>query len=149
MIKSKPKTNALFSIGFFVVISFSISFYNLSSIIKGVGQWYNFVIFLILFPLAFVILIRQLIKYKVISIEKKTIKVYYPFMMRAVKSNLQGLSTWEEIKINTRNGEFRQLEMRFEQIPKISISNQENENYDKILSFLQKNVPKKKVASTP
>lgn len=148
MIKSKPKPNALFAIGFFIIISFSISFYNLNFILKGQGQWYHFTIFLILFPLAFVILIRQLIKYKIITIDKKSIKVYYPFMMKMVKTNINSIDSWEEVVVNTKNGEFRQLEVRFVNIPKMSVSNQENGNYDQIAVFLQKSAPRKKITSS-
>ena len=67
MIVSKPKLNALFAIGLFVLISFSLGFINLNIIIQGGARWYNFLLVFTILPLALIILIRQLAGYKIID----------------------------------------------------------------------------------
>ena len=58
---------ALFSIGVFLMISFSLSLVNLRYIIAGDYKWYNLLIVLLFLPLALVILIRQLASFKIKS----------------------------------------------------------------------------------
>ena len=143
MIVSRPKRRALFSIGVFVMISFSLGFLNLGYLIAGDYKWYNLLIVLLFLPLALVILIRQLASYKIISIDNGTFKVAHPFIIKGYSFKLSQIISWEETIINTRNGEFKELFI-LSSAYKLKLTIQENSNYVNISAYLRKKIPGKK-----
>ena len=145
MIVSKPKLNALFAIGLFVLISFSLGFINLNIIIQGGARWYNFLIVFTILPLALIILIRQLAGYKIITIDKDTIKVAHPFLLKGFGFKAKEITGWEETVIKTKNGFFRELSIHTETNNLLKLTLQENSNYEKVKDFLQKKATGKKM----
>ncbi len=147
MIVSRPKKRALFSIGVFLIISFSLGFVNLRYIIAGDYKWYNLLIVLLFLPLALVILIRQFVSFKIITIDKDTIKVAHPFIIKGYSFKLSQIISWEETIINTKNGEFKELFILSSSY-KLKLTIQENSNYVNIIAYLRKKIPGKKKTIT-
>jgi len=144
MLVSKPKINALFAIGVFAVICLSLSLVNLNIIFQGGSRWYNYLIVLTVLPMALVIIVRQLINYKVISAGTNSIKVVYPFMKKSFSITLKDLVSREETVIKTKNGHFKELTLLSDR-RRLKLSIQENTNYEKIKNYLIKNAGGKKV----
>lgn len=144
MLVSKPKINALLAIGVFAVICLSLSLVNLNIIFQGGSRWYNYLIVLTVLPMALVIIVRQLINYKVISAGKNSIKVVYPFMKKSFTITLKDLVSWEETVIKTKNDHFKELTLLSDR-HRLKLSIQENTNYEKIKNYLIKNAGGKKV----
>ncbi len=145
MIVSKPKRNALFAIGLFVLISFSLGFINLNIIIQGGARWYSFLIVFTILPLALIILIRQLAGYKIITINKDTIKVAHPFILQGYGFKVKEITGWEETIIKTKNGFYKELSIRTDTANLLKLTLQENSNYEKVKDFLQKKAAGKKM----
>ncbi len=145
MIVSKPKRNALFAIGLFVLISFSLGFVNLNIIIQGGARWYNFLIVFTILPFALILLIRQLAGYKIITINKDIIKVAHPFLLKGFGFKVKEITSWEETIIKTKNGYYKELSVRTESNILLKLTLQENSNYEKVKDFLQKNAAMKKM----
>lgn len=143
MITSRPKKNALYSIIIFILVCFSIGFYNLSSILNGQGWWLNYVLFFMLLPLGLLLFIRQLLAYKTISFKGNEVILNYPIQRSKRSYDLRDMQSWEETVIKTANGQFEQIEMIFEG-KRVSLSDQENTNYQQIQALLMKKSKSKK-----
>ncbi len=144
MIVSKPKAEALTALSIFIVICIAMGGYTLRAILNGVGEWYHYVISSITLLVGIVLLIRQVVSYKVISIGENLVKVNYPLRWKLKIFKLKDLIHWKETIIKTKNAPFKQMEMRFEGY-NLKLSVQENTNYEQIAKYLKKRVSKKEV----
>ena len=137
MIVSKPKSQALFAIGVFIVICFSLGGYNFMFITNGSAGLFNYAMAIVFLLLAHVFMIRQMFNYKIISIGNDKIQVWYPLRFRTIRTSLKDLVHWEETIIQTKTGLFKQLEITF---PKktIKMSLQENTLYKEAVNYFKK-----------
>jgi hypothetical protein len=142
MIVSKPKPQALFAIGMFVLVCFSLGGYNLSFIIKGSTWFFNYVMAIVFLPLGFILLIRQMINYKIISVGNDKIQVWYPLRFNTLRAPLNKVEYWQETIIQTKTGVFRQLEVVFPS-KTIKMSVQENSNYKEVVNYFKKKLARK------
>lgn len=144
MIVSKPKTSALTALSIFIIICIGIGAYSLNVILNEAEAWYHYLVTAITFSIGFILLIRQVISYKVISIGDKGVEVNYSFRFSSKVFKLKDLVSWKETIIKTRNAPFKQLDLKFEAF-KLNLSVQENTNYDQIYKYLKKRVAKKMI----
>ena len=137
MIVSKPKSQALFAIGVFIIICFGLGGYNFMLITSGSTWFFNYVMAIVFLLLAHVFMIRQMFNYKIISIGNDKIQVWYPLRFRTVRTSLKEMVHWEETIIQTKTGVFKQLEITF---PKktIKMSVQENTLYKEVVNYFKK-----------
>lgn len=143
MIVSKQKKKALFSIGVFILISIGLGGYNLGLIIKGSNWFFNYIMAIVFLSIAAVLLLRQLFNYKVISIGKDKIQIWYPLRFRTFRSPLSSVVEWEETIIQTKTGVFKQLDVRLPNRT-IKMSIQENSNYQESVNYFKKKLPRLK-----
>jgi len=142
MIISKPKSRALFAIGMFVLVCFSLGGYNLSLIMKGSTWFFNYIMAIVFLPIGIILLFRQLINYKIISLGNGKIQVWYPLRFKVIRISLNKLDSWEETIIQTKTGVYKQLELIFPQNT-IKMSLQENSYYQEVVNYFKKKLPKK------
>ena len=137
MIVSKPKSQALFAIGVFIIICFGLGGYNFMLITNGSTWFFNYVMAIVFLFLAHVFMIRQMFNYKIISIGNDKIQVWYPLRFRTIRTSLKEMVHWEETIIQTKTGVFKQLEITF---PKktIKMSVQENTLYKEVVNYFKK-----------
>lgn len=137
MIVSKPKSQALFAIGVFIIICFGLGGYNFMLITNGSTWFFNYVMAIVFLLLAHVFMIRQMFNYKIISIGNDKIQVWYPLRFRTIRTSLKDMLHWEETIIQTKTGVFKQLEITF---PKktIKMSVQENTLYKESVNYFKK-----------
>ena len=144
MIISKPRTSALFSLSIFIVISLSLSYAGIMGPVEtGVWKWYNYIAVYFFGPLAFILAMRMLWKFKVLGVGKMVLSVWYPFRFSKRRFDLTEIEFWNEEQVKTGKTLFRELEINFGG-SKVKISNQENGSYDQIFRYLNKKLPKKK-----
>ena len=143
MIVSKPKSQALFAIGIFVIICFLLGGYNFKLILDGSTWFFNWIMAIVFLLIAFILLLRQLFNYKIISIGNEKVQVWYPLRFRTIRGNLKDMQFWEETIIQTKTGIFKQLEIKFPQ-RSIKMSVQENTNYFDAVNYLKKKQAKKR-----
>lgn len=143
MIVSKPKSNAIFAIGVFVIICFALGGYNFRMVVGGSASIFNWVMAVVFLLVAHILMFRQLFNYKIISIGEEKIQVWYPLRFRTVRGNLKDMDYWEETIIQTKTGVYRQLEVSFPK-RKIKLSVQENTKYTEAVNYFKKKQPKKR-----
>ena len=142
MIVSKPHSRALFAIGVFLILCFALSYYALRPIFAGDYQWYHLLLVLGILPIALIIMIRQLVNFKIITVGNNEIKVGHPFIFRGYKIDLPEVISWKETIIPTKNGQFRELKIHSKKNI-LSLSIQENTKYLEILAYLKKKIRKR------
>lgn len=137
MIVSKPKSQALFAIGVFVLICLSLGSYNLYLLMKGSTSIFNYVMTIVFLPVATIFLLRMLFNYKIISIGDDKVQVWYPLRFRTIRGRLKDMDYWQETIIQTKTGVFKQLEIVFP-ARTIKMSIQENSKYQDAANYLKK-----------
>ena len=127
----------------FIIITLSIAYAGMQNVINtGMWKWYNYIALYFFGPLAFVLSIRILFNFKVVSIGKERIEVWYPFRLSRKKYTVGDISQWKESTVKTGKSKFRELEIRFEK-RRLKLSNQENSSYDQLLNYLRKKAKRK------
>ncbi len=147
MIVSKPKSSALISLGIFTVLCFAIGGYALRAIINNVGMWYHYLAAILFLSVAAMLVLRQLLTYKIIYVGENKIKVTYPIRFKTKELNNKDIMYWKEEVIKTKNAPFKQLEIKFDGFL-LKLSIQENTNYEQIKKYLKKRVSKKEVKNS-
>lgn len=143
MIVSKPKSQALFALGVFIVLCLLLGGYNLNLLLKGNNWFFNWLMTLIFLPLGLILLLRQLLNYKIISLGNEKVQVWYPLRFRTIRGNLKDMEYWEETIIQTKTGVFKQLDIKYPQRT-IKMSIQENTNYQEAVNYLKKKQARKR-----
>ncbi len=139
MIVVKPKINTLLSLGIFITICLSVSGYTLSIMMRsGNIQWYQYLIVLILTPLALGILFKTLLGYKRVEVGKNKITIYHPIRFSSQSYLLKEVKQWTEQKVKTGGSTFKELTILFDSGKKLSLSLQEHTNYLDLLKYLKK-----------
>lgn len=142
MIVSKPKSTALVSLGIFITICFAIGSYALRAILNGVGMWYHYVAAALFLSVAAILLLRQLLTYKTITLGENLVKVNYPFRWQKKSFKISDIMGWKEVIIKTKNDPFKQLEVKFDGFL-LKMSIQENTHYEEFKKYLKKRASKK------
>ncbi len=144
MIVSRPRTNALFALTVFIIISLSLAYAGLQGPINtGEWKWYNYIAVYFFGPLALILAIRMLINFKLIYVAKDRVDIRYPFRLSRNKYSIKELEWWTENRVKTGKTMFRELEMKFPG-RKVKISKQENSSYDQIFQYFSRKAAKKK-----
>jgi len=143
MIVSKPKPTALIALGVFIIICFGVGGYALNNVLNNTAGWFGYAISFTMLPLAIILLVRQLISYKIVQIGD-LVRVAYPFRFRTKEVKLKELVLWKQTIIKTKNDPFKQLKLTFENFT-LKLSVQESTNYERIYKFLKKRVSKKEI----
>ena len=143
MIVAKPKSQALFALGVFVIICFALGGYNLRLLLGGSTWFFNWIMAIVFLLIAVIFTLRQLFNYKIISLGNEKVQVWYPLRFRTIRGNLKDMEYWEETIIQTKTGIFKQLEIKFPQ-RSIKMSIQENTNYQEAVNYLRKKQSRKR-----
>jgi len=143
MIISKPKSQALFAIFMFILICLSLGGYNLWLLVEGNTWVFNYLMAGMFLPLGLVLLIRQMVNYKIISIGNDKIQVWYPLRMRTIRVGLNQIEFWQETIIQTKTGVFKQLDIGFGN-RKVKMSIQENTRYPETVNYFKKKLARKR-----
>lgn len=138
MIISKPRGNTLFALGMFLLICFGLLGYTSYNYFTYEHRyWYQYVIFLIITPIALVVLWKTIQSYKIIRLGKGKLSVTYPFFFKEQVFYMKDLEYWEEEIIKTQGTAFKELRLNFKS-GKIGLSSQENGGYNKIHAYVKK-----------
>ncbi len=148
VIHSKPKPNTIFALSTFVVLSFVGAGFNIKVIlVDGDPAWFNYLIAAILLPIAVLVMLKVMWSFKSVNISKERFQIRYPLRFINRRYGLNQLASWHETTIKTNSGLFRELTILFEKGFKVTLTFQENTDYTKVLSYLQKKASKKQQKS--
>lgn len=145
MIVSKPKVSTLLSLGFFLILAFSLGGINLRIILTSTNpSWYHYLISSFLLPLGTIITFKQLWGFKTVRVQKEKLIINYPFRFNKVNRKLREVTKWGETKVGTKSGTFRELTVLFETGNNLKMTLQENSKYEEVFDYLKKKLPKKR-----
>jgi|GEM_PF-2608744 len=137
MIVCKPKSSAIFSVGAFAVICYSsllVMVWNAADRMKHPAYYYPVVIGLA--ALGLFLTLRLVLSYKTVTANNGVITIKQKFLFRHLRYDLKTLLDWEEVVIQTFNGEYRQLKLNFS-AGKLQVSKQEYTNYEKLKAYVR------------
>jgi hypothetical protein len=146
VITSKPRSQTIISFTLFLVLTFFVLALNVIAIMRGY-VWYNLVIVALLLPLGLFILYRIFIRYKIIRAGDNRIEVVYPVIKKTHSFTTREVLSWRESIVKTgKSSVFKELEIIFENHFRITIGHKEHTEYDRLVNYLQRKVPGKKVS---
>ena len=149
MIISKPQRTTITSFILFLTITFIVLGMNVW-IVRSDPQpaWYNYLIILLLAPIASFVGYKIFIRYKIIYLGNNLIEISYPVLKTTTKYPLDQIERWTENLVKTgKNSVYKELEIRFKDGQKISMGHKEFTEYDKVIKYLHQKVPQQKKAT--
>ncbi len=136
MIVCKPKPAIQFVLFALLAVAYGISFLLIGYVAQGKQSIWLFGGLLISLVITILFTIRVLIGQKILLVDKGKITIKYLF--RTYSFDSQSITAWEEIEIKTFNNQvFKQIDLILGN-QKVSVSQQEHTDYDKLLQFLKK-----------
>jgi hypothetical protein len=146
MIVSKPKFNTFFALGIFLVLVYGVIAYMLYdiSVSDAVSLWL-YILLVLVAGIALTVTIKFIQSYKVIRLEKNRADVHMLFGLIKKRLYFKELEQWQEERVKTSNGIFKQLTVNFINKGRLRLSNQEHDNYDKVIGFFRKTYGKKEI----
>ena len=149
MIISKPQRTTITSFILFLTITFIVLGMNVW-IVRSDPQpaWYNYLVILLLAPIAAFVGYKIFIRYKIIYLGNNLIEINYPVLKTTTKYPLDQIERWTENLVKTgKNSVYKELEIRFKDGQKISMGHKEFTEYDKVIKYLHQKVPQLKKAT--
>lgn len=139
MIVLRPKASTLFSLSLFtsfclVAGAVGITHYLLNDSLA----WYDYIFIGLLLPLGIILLLRLIFNYYSVRIGKERITVIHPTRFTERNYSLTDIDYWTEKQIKTPSGLYKEVEIRFSDQRKVSLSLQEHKGYPEALSYLKK-----------
>lgn len=149
VIVSKPRSQTLISFILFLLLTFLVFGLNVTAILHGTYAWYNLAIAGILLPLGLFVLYRIFIRYKIIRAGDNRVEVVYPVLRKTHAYTVKQIASWRESIVKTgKNSVFKELEIVFDNHFRLTIGQKEHTEYDRLVQYLLRKAPGKKVATT-
>ncbi|MFT6054032.1 MAG: hypothetical protein ACJAS3_000153 [Roseivirga sp.] len=108
------------------------------------GTW-RYIVLGFLLVVSSILLYKLIFNYKVIKISHDKIHVYYPFRFYKSVQDVSELGAWQETIIKANKTDYKELKLVFMRKGYVKISNQENNDYDKVYNYIKRKAPKKQV----
>jgi len=146
MIISKPKPSTIFSIMMFALPLLAAGIYGIYIFKNGNALWYHYLYMIGFGPVALGLILRQIFGYKTISIGKDKLTISFLMKRNEVIHSLKQLKEWGETNIKTPSGNYKQLEVIFEDQQKVVLSMQEHTEYHQVIKYLKKKYTRKMIS---
>lgn len=146
MIVAKPKFNTFFALGIFLLLVYAVVAYMLYDILTSasVSVWL-YILLVLVAGIALTVTLKFIQSYKIIRLEKNRADVHMLFGLIKKRLYFKNLEQWHEEQVKTSNGIFKQLTVNFINKGRLRLSNQEHDNYDKVIGFFRKSYGKKEI----
>lgn len=145
MIVAKPKVSTLFSLGIFIALSLASSGFAIGRYLGGsTMHWYHYALIFIFFPIGMGLLFRQLLGYRIVKVGKERFEIKYPSRFSKRTYKLNEIKAWRETQVKTFSGNFKEVEIIFDDNRKITFSMQEYTDYPQLIKYLNKKCRKLK-----
>ena len=144
MIVAKPKIGTLFSLGLFVALSLTVAIYTTTFMVDSEYiAWYQYLIVIVLFPLALGLAAKVILGYKVIEIGKEKLDIRFPTRFKRKSYRIKDIDYWKETQVKTATGTYKEVEIQFEDKKQLTLSYQEHTDYTKVVNYLKKKCARK------
>jgi hypothetical protein len=148
MIISKPKRQTIFSLTVFTLISCFGALYFMRQVLGDTENIWNAIFLGFLLVVSSILLYKLIFNYKVLKISHDKIHVYYPFRFYKSVQDVSELGAWQEVVIKANKTDYKELKLVFLNKGYVKISNQENNDYDKVYNYIKRKAPKKQVIAS-
>jgi hypothetical protein len=136
MITSKPKPTLQFVLFALLAVVYGITFLLMGYVINRAPSLWLYLGVVLFVIISILFTIKVLMGYKTLVIDKE--KMIIKYLFRTYHFDSKALVSWEEIEIKTFNNQiFRQVDLIFGK-SKVSFSEQEHTDYEKLIQFLKK-----------
>ena len=149
MIVSRPQTSSFISLVLFLLIAGTLIAINVLSILNDPQPpWFNYLVILVLTPVAAFILYKVFFRYKIIRMGNGEIAIAHPQFGNKRSYRLNEIASWKETIIKTgKSSMFKELEIRFSDGRSITMGHREYTGYELMTGYLVKKLKSKQVAS--
>ena len=128
------------------MLAYAIAILNFNVLIRNPeAPWYNYALFLVPGPLAVGLTFRMLLNYKILYFGKNQIQIRYPVRLSDQRYMLKDLTSWKEEKVKTMGNHYKELALRFSNGKSAKLSLQEHTDYHKVVKYLERKCPKKRL----
>ncbi len=132
----KPKKEAFFSVGTFLLMSYVGLGFLLYGMTAGVPSWWQYVLLVILSVICFSLSARFIGNFKVLTAQGDNLTVHWPLLFKTQKFSFKDLRQGKLEEVKTPNGLYEQLVLIFPN-QLLKIGNQEYEEYERFKRHIQ------------
>lgn len=137
MIVSKPKFNTLFSISIFLILAFGLFIFGLFKVNNSEDRTLWMILMYVSGPIGLVVMIKTLSGLRYIKISKQKFEFRFPFKLTSIKFEGKDIDVWKHQAIKTYGGMYEKITLRLKSGKELSLSKQENTEYDKALKYMR------------
>ena len=122
----------------FAIPLLALAIYGFYILKTGNTFWYHYLYMIGFGPIALGLILRQVFGYKTITIGKGKLTISLLFKRTKIVHSLKQLERWSETSIKTPSGNYKQLELVFDNNRKVGMSMQEHTEYHQVIKYLKK-----------
>ncbi len=141
MIQSRPRSNALFAVGLFIILTLAVDGWILAGLITDPSSYFMAKLILVptLLVIGIIVASKSYFSAMTLTLGNDRLTYQYPFGPKK-KHKISEVAAWEETVIKRKSSTYKRLTIRLTGGKKLHLSNQENSDYDKVLKYLKKKV---------
>ncbi len=143
MIISKPKLSTLFSLGAFLVLAYGLATYLFIQVARGMATSWMVIGLGVSAGVAVAVTIKTITGYQQLFVSKNKIEVMRIFGLGKRTRYFKDLTFWKETSVKTFSGQFKELDICFQDNKHVKLTLQENSNYDKVHNFMLRSYKRK------
>lgn len=145
MIHSRPKSTSLVAVGVFLLIVLATDGWLLAGLIRNPSSYFVWKLVLVptLFVIGITVAVKSYFSASHLSLGKDKLTYHYPFSSPKTHP-VSEISSWHEDVIKRKNSTYRRVSILLVDGKKLTLSNHENSNYDKVVGYLKKKVKHRK-----
>lgn len=135
----KPKKEAFFSVGVFLIACYTGLIFLLYGMMEGQPSWWQYVLLVVLSVASFSISTRFVGNFKILTAQGDKLKVHWPMLFKTQVLLFSDLKQAKLEQVKTPNGLYEQLVLLFP-TQMLKIGSQEYEHYEKLKKYVQRKV---------
>jgi hypothetical protein len=105
-------------------------------------SWYDYIFIFLLLPLGVILLLRLIFNYKTVTLGNNRITVIHPTRFKEYSYSISDVVTWTERVVKTPSGLYKEMEIRFLDKRKVTLSFHEHKGYPQAVDFMRKKCAK-------
>lgn len=143
MIVLRPKVSTLFSLSLFTSFCLVAGAVGVTHYLLTDLAWYDYIFLGLFLPLGIILLLRLIFNYSSIRIGRGQFTVIYPTRFTQRNYGLDEIESWTEKEVKTPSGLYKEVEIRFVDNRKVTVSLHEHKGYAEAVAYLRKKCNKK------
>jgi hypothetical protein len=144
MLVSKPKRQTLVALGIFLVLVFCSFFMLFHSLLTSESYFiWKIVLAPIILVIGMIVLGKFIESFKTVTFDKNKLDVLYHFSRKKMRIQVKEILGWREEVVQTKSGDFREVKILMADKKILKLSNRENSNYERVITWLRNKIKTK------